>query len=67
MAKRTIVLELDQEDFDTIQEEFARHQLCRDEHGVCLPDGTSNLAGAMVAESIRNLEEYRAVWEAANP
>ena len=66
-TKRTIALELDEEDFDTIHAEFARQQQFRDKDGTLLPDGSSNLAGAMVAEAIRNLEEYRAIWEANNP
>ena len=64
---RTIVLELDEDDWNTIQGEFARQQSCRDKHGPLLPDGESNLVGAMVAEAIRDLEEYRASWEAQNP
>jgi hypothetical protein len=64
---RTIILELDEDDWDTIQREFVRQQSCRDEHGPLLPDGTSNLAGAMVAEAIRDLEEYRESWEANHP
>ena len=66
-SMRQIILELDEDDWNTIQSEFARQQRCRDKDGVILPDGTSNLPGAMLAEAIRNLEEYRAMWEAANP
>jgi len=63
---RCVVLELDEDDWNTVQNEFARQQRFRDKDGPILPDGTSNLPGAMVAESIRNLEEYRSMWEAAN-
>lgn len=63
---RTVVLELDEDDWNTIQNEFARTQQFRDEDGPILPDGTSNLQGAMIAEAIRNLEEYRAAWSAAH-
>lgn len=67
MAKRTILLELDQDDWDTIQNEFAKQQANRDEDGPLLPDGTSNLAGAMLAEAIRNLDEYRSLYNAEHP
>lgn len=65
MAK--IILELDEDDWNTIQKEFSRQQLFRDDDGTILPEGTSNLPGAMLAEAIRDLEEYRAMWETANP
>lgn len=64
MTKRQIILELDELDYDAIQAEFCRQQKFRDDDGTVLPDGESDLAGAMVAEAIRNLEEYRAIWEA---
>jgi hypothetical protein len=67
MAKRQITLELDELDYDTIQGEFARQQQFRDDYGTILPDGESNLAGAMIAEAIRNCEEYRSIWEAEHP
>ena len=67
MAKRKIILECDDADYDTIQAEFARQQQFRDKDGTLLPDGDSNLSGAMVAEAIRNLEEYRQLWESQNP
>lgn len=60
---RTITLELDEDDWNTIQGELARQQAFRDASGPILPDGTSNMAGAIIAEAIRNLEEYRALWE----
>lgn len=61
---RTITLELDEDDWDTIQGEIARRQSRRDKHGPLLPDGDSNMIGAMLAEAVRDLEEYRALWEA---
>lgn len=64
---RTIVLELDEDDWNTIQNEIARQQAFRDEDGPMLPDGESNMTGAIIAEAIRNLEEYRAIWEAEHP
>ena len=67
MASRIITLELDELDWDTIQREFAKRQVrCRDEHGVILPDGDSDLAGALLAECVRDLEDYRELWEAEN-
>lgn len=67
MTPRTITLVLDELDWDTVQSEIARSQAFRDKGGPLLPDGESNLAGAIIAEAIRNLEEYRAVWEAEHP
>lgn len=61
---RTITLELDELDYDCIQGEIARRQAFRDKDGPLLPDGESNMVGAMLAEAIRDLEEYRAAWEA---
>lgn len=57
------MLELDEMDWDTIQREFARRQSVRDDSGTLLPDTDSNLAGAMIAEAIRDLQEYRDLWE----
>ena len=64
---RTILLELDEDDWNTIQNEFARQQSFRDQDRPMLPDGESNLSGAMVAEAFRNLEEYREIWEREHP
>jgi hypothetical protein len=64
---RTIVLELDEDDWNTIQDELARAQAYRDKDGAILPEGESNLPGAIIGEAIRDLEEYRALWRAENP
>lgn len=64
---RTITLVLDELDWDAIQSEFAKRQSRRDEDGPLLPDGESNLEGAMVAEIVRDLEEYRDLYEADHP
>lgn len=56
---RRIELILDELDWDVIQNEMARSQACRDEDGPILPDGESNLPGAILAEAIRSLNEYR--------
>lgn len=64
---RELLLTLDEDDWNTIQSELARQQAFRDIDGPILPDGESNMAGAMIAEAIRNLEEYRDLWEAENP
>lgn len=58
----TIVLELDDDDAAAIQGELAKHPN-RDN----LPDGDSNLPGAVLAEAVRSLEEYRDLWEAEHP
>lgn len=50
---RTIILECDELDYDTIQVEFARRQSFRDKNANFLPDGDSNVAGTIVAEMAR--------------
>lgn len=60
---RTITLELDEDDWNAIQKEIAIRQSRRDKDGPLLPDGESNMVGAMLAEVVRDLEEYRAAWE----
>ena len=67
IANRTLVLSLDDEDYNTIQKEIARRQLRRDTNGVIVPDGSSNLSGAILAECIRDLDEYRALYECEHP
>lgn len=64
---RTITLELDEDDWNTIQSELARRQSHRGADGPSLPDGESNMNGAMIAEAIRDLNDYRDLWEAENP
>jgi hypothetical protein len=58
---------LDDADFDAIQGEIARRQMAPagrwPEGGTILPDGESNLAGALVAEMVRDLGEYRARFD----
>ena len=61
MRIRIITLKLDEDDWNVVQSEFARQQAFRDDEGPILPEGDSNLPGAMVAEAIRNLVEYRAL------
>ena len=57
---RKIVLELDNLDYDCFQAEVARYQATkRTADGVLLPDGESNLVGAVVCELIRDLLDYR--------
>lgn len=64
---RSFTLELDEDDWNTIQSELARQQANRDEDGPILPEGASNMQGAMIAEAIRNLEEYRSLWDSEHP
>lgn len=63
MAIRRMELLLDDEDFDAIQAEITRRQMLSrriDPTGPTLvPEGTSNLAGAILAEVVRDLDEYR--------
>lgn len=69
MTQRTILLLCDELDYDTIQNELAKRQACRwpDGSGPIVPDGDSNLQGVMIAESIRDLDEYRSMFNARNP
>lgn len=61
MALRTITLLLDEQDYDTIQNEVAYRQRLESEGIPGVADGDSNLIGAVVAEAIRDLDEYRAL------
>lgn len=67
---RRIELMLDPEDFDTIQTEIllrqTREQWDDEEGGPVLPEGDSNLPGAILAEVVRDLDEYRALYEGGN-
>lgn len=66
MTQRQLVLLLDEADYDTIQAELARRQQrsrWQDAAGgVILPEGESNLAGALLAEAVRDLDEYRSLY-----
>ncbi len=61
---RTITLECDEDDWDAIQSELALRQARRDEHGIMLPDGDSNLTAAIIAECVRDLNDYRNLFDA---
>jgi hypothetical protein len=65
MALRRIELLLDDDDFDTIEAEIARYQARNrwhdDEGGTLLPEGESNLPGAILAELLRELGECREI------
>ena len=58
----TVVLELDDDDLVAIQGELAKHSGFEN-----LPDGDSNFPGAVLAEAVRSLQEYRDLWEAEHP
>jgi len=71
MATRQITLELDDEDWDTIQGYIADFQAASAKisamsgasgNGTILPEGDSNLAGAIMAECVRDLLEYRQLF-----
>lgn len=68
---RRIELILDDDDFDTIQKEITHRQVRErwddEQGGTVLPEGDSNLAGAILAEVIRDLDEYRSIYESKNP
>ena len=71
MKTRQLILELDEIDYDTIQDYMADQQkssalICQAEGTrprTILPDGDSNLAGALMAECVRNVLEYRSMYE----
>lgn len=50
---KTLTLELDELDYDTIQKELTLRK------GRPLPDGDGNDEGRMIAECIRDLNDYR--------
>lgn len=72
MKTRQLVLELDELDYDTIHGYIAEfqgksaqvHAMNGNKGGAILPEGDSNVAGAIMAECVRDLLEYRALWEA---
>jgi hypothetical protein len=68
---RRIELILDDDDFNTIQAEITHRQVrsraIAPDSPTILPDGDSNLAGAILAECCRDLIEYRALWEKERP
>lgn len=60
---KTLTLQLDDLDYDTIQAEIAhRQQLDYRPDGPLRPDGESCVAGTYLAECIRDLLEYRLLW-----
>ncbi len=63
MCQERMELILDAADARAVHQAFAAMQLCRDKDGVILADGDSNLAGAMVAEMVRDWLEYRAIFQ----
>ncbi len=66
---RKILLELDEADAETVDGYIADYQARNQaaDGGTIVPDGDSNLAGAIMAECVRDLLEYRASWKAGNP
>ena len=58
---KTMMLNLDDADFDAIQREITKRQLRSrwPGGGTVIPEGESCLAGALIAEAIRDLSEYR--------
>lgn len=63
MALTEIRLVLDEADAATVEAEFADRK--RPERMEAMPDGESNDDGAIVAEIIRDLNEYRAMYDAS--
>jgi hypothetical protein len=69
MPNRTMTLSLDEDDWEAIQAEIARRQAAS--HAAygetLLPEGDSCLAGALIAEMVRDLEDYRSLYNASHP
>lgn len=66
MATRPLILELDEADWETVQSFVADYQ-AKNHHrdgGTIVPEGESNLVGAIVAEAVRNMLEYRQMFAA---
>lgn len=61
-----IELILDDDDFRTLQAEIMLRQV-QGEGEPILPEGDSNLYGAIIAEVIRDLNEYRAIYDSEHP
>lgn len=70
---RQIILELDELDYDTVQGYIADfqanssriHAMSGVKSGeAILPDGESNMVGGIIAECVRDLLEYREIWDA---
>jgi hypothetical protein len=59
----TMTLHLDEQDFATIQAEIAKRQVRSrwPNGGVMLPEGESDIPGSLIAEAIRDLDEYRSI------
>lgn len=73
MKTRQIILELDDDDWQTVQDYIADFQAASAKisamsgnggSGTILPEGDSNLAGAIMAECVRDLLEYRQLFDA---
>ena len=60
---KTIRLVLDADDYGTIAEVLQKWKTDKRD----LPDGTSNRDGAIIAECLRDLNEYRTLWEVEHP
>ena len=58
----TMTLVLDEDDYRDIQAEIALRQARGG--AAMLPDGDSNLAGAYIAEAVRDLTDYRDLFSA---
>lgn len=50
---RRLTLELDEDDWSSVNEAIAERQSFRDKEGCLLPDGDGNLAGRLIAEICR--------------
>ena len=56
---------VDEDDYSTIQAEIAKRQ-AEGRTGV-LPEGESDLVGSHIAEMIRDLDDYRSLYDRDHP
>ena len=59
MKTYKLEIELDEDDFRDLQKEFSKRQARRQK----LPEGKSDIRGAMIGEIVRDLWDYRLMWE----
>ena len=56
--KHKLEIIMDEDDYRDLQKEFARRQA----RSQPLPEGESDIRGAMIGEIVRDLVEYRWMW-----
>ena len=68
MGSNFITLELDDDDYATIMAEVELRRFQDAENGEStMPDGDSDEIGAVIAEAIRDIDDYRAMYDRDHP